>query len=1024
MNNDRSINNLASNIRSTSNADSQSLFKSNNLTIFPTNTSSKLLIGSSSTPATHDLQVEGSLKCSAITGNLTGNVTGNADTSTKILSITNSDIVQLTESQTLTNKSLTSPTITGSGNITANFITGTILQSTNNSGYGAIEIGGLSGGFLDLKSPSTDDYDLRLIHYSNGDNILTSITGFKIQTGSGTIASALDALNIDGSQNATFSGNVSAQTITTTNILNNDATFSIKEKNDNSIMTISTEATSSTTSNSNIKLDQANSKMTLGVGNGYRKFIINESNRFEFEGSSVNLSLYNTTGNTDQHYTQILNNVGSFTIQNLSDDRSSAFTPFILNRKSNSYLTSNVSFSLENQFKISDTGNNDKFVFDIATSSLSCAAFIGDLTGNADTATKIASITNSNIVQLTTVQTLTNKTLTSPTITGTGSIAGAFTGDITGDLTGNADTATKINSITNSNIVQLTETQTLTNKSLTSPTITGTGSIAGTFTGDVTGDVTGNADTATKISSITNSDIVQLTASQTLTNKTLTSPTINGTGTIAGTFTGDITGDLTGNADTSTKIATITNSNIVQLTASQTLTNKTLTSPTINGNGNITANSITGTQLLTTNGTTIAEDHIEVGIGRTSDGFSYIDLHSVHSSPQGDYNSRIFRASGINNDLDIYNAGTGSINFKPNNGASVVSISSAGHLSAPTIAGSLSGCTGYPASSLVGTIAASQIVASAVSKWTFSPNASGDIYFGSNVGIGVANPNSALHVIGVKNSNPPTRGVHIGEDTNGNNSIEIVQDENGAVGYVDFTKQSVDFKGRILYDHAAGAMSFQTTPPGGVAAEVMRLETRTITSYLGGGIQPITGSIVGTLGLGVTSPNYQLELSTDSAAKLTTDLWAVTSDKRIKKNIQSTTKQELYNIAEKFNVRKYEYIDELQKYMECRSGDHYGLIADEIQEYFPDAVNETKYSYIFGYDEKKKPIYKTIEDCKRLQTGELKNILLGCIPHLIQDNAELKNKISILESEITTLRNMITTELTMIKKRFKILENQ
>ena len=37
------------------------------------------------------------------------------------------------------------------------------------------------------------------------------------------------------------------------------------------------------------------------------------------------------------------------------------------------------------------------------------------------------------------------------------------------------------------------------------------------MTGDVTGDVTGNADTATKIASITNSDIVQLGGAQTLT---------------------------------------------------------------------------------------------------------------------------------------------------------------------------------------------------------------------------------------------------------------------------------------------------------------------------------------------------------------------------------------------------------------------------------------------------------------------------------------------------------------------------
>ena len=74
--------------------------------------------------------------------------------------------------------------------------------------------------------------------------------------------------------------------------------------------------------------------------------------------------------------------------------------------------------------------------------SVTSTAFVGALTGNASTATKIASITNSNIVQLTATQTLTNKTLTSPTITGTGAIAGTFTGDLTGDVTGNADTAT------------------------------------------------------------------------------------------------------------------------------------------------------------------------------------------------------------------------------------------------------------------------------------------------------------------------------------------------------------------------------------------------------------------------------------------------------------------------------------------------------------------------------------------------------------------------------------------------------
>ena len=75
-------------------------------------------------------------------------------------------------------------------------------------------------------------------------------------------------------------------------------------------------------------------------------------------------------------------------------------------------------------------------------------------------------------------------------VTGDLDVSGNVTGNVTGNITGNADTATKISSITNTNIVQLDETQTLTNKTLTSPTITGN------ITGD-TGNFTGVVSAAT-----------------------------------------------------------------------------------------------------------------------------------------------------------------------------------------------------------------------------------------------------------------------------------------------------------------------------------------------------------------------------------------------------------------------------------------------------------------------------------------------------------------------------------------------
>jgi hypothetical protein len=110
-------------------------------------------------------------------------------------------------------------------------------------------------------------------------------------------------------------------------------------------------------------------------------------------------------------------------------------------------------------------------------------------------------------------------------LTGTQTVGGVKTftngiiSDVTGNVTGNAATATKIATITNSNIVQLTATQTLTNKSLTSPTITG-GSIDGIFTGNLTGDSEG----------VHTGDV-----------------TGNLTGDSAGVHTGDVTGNVTGN---------------------------------------------------------------------------------------------------------------------------------------------------------------------------------------------------------------------------------------------------------------------------------------------------------------------------------------------------------------------------------------------------------------------------------------------------------------------------------------------
>lgn len=107
-----------------------------------------------------------------------------------------------------------------------------------------------------------------------------------------------------------------------------------------------------------------------------------------------------------------------------------------------------------------------------------------------------------------------------------------------------------------------------------------TGSI--TFSSTITGNITGNAGTATKISSITNSNIVQLDATQTLTNKTLKLPKILDTSDNHSYIFG--VSELTANRTITLPLLT-TNDTFVFENFSQTLTNKTLGSGTIyNGN--------------------------------------------------------------------------------------------------------------------------------------------------------------------------------------------------------------------------------------------------------------------------------------------------------------------------------------------------------------------------------------------------------------------------------------------------------
>tara|TARA_B110000858_G_C17743917_1_gene446327 strand:- start:93 stop:1391 length:1299 start_codon:yes stop_codon:yes gene_type:complete len=190
-----------------------------------------------------------------------------------------------------------------------------------------------------------------------------------------------------------------------------------------------------------------------------------------------------------------------------------------------------------------------------------------------------------------------------------------------------------------------------------------------------------------------------------------------------------------------------------------------------------------------------------------------------------------------------------------------------------------------------------------------------------NVGIGTTTPAGLLHVSAGTSGDAV---LIIQADTDNNDENDVPQiwfkaDGDITEGLIGLNDNFMDFVSNVSnsgFRFFSGVTSNTgTSDPYNGATEKMR----------------ITGP--GKVGIGLTAPTFQLQLSTNSAAKPSSNVWTITSDSRVKENIRDYTTG-LEAILE-IEPKLYDYNG---KAGFEKTKNNIGIIAQDIQEVMPETI--------------------------------------------------------------------------------------
>jgi len=199
-----------------------------------------------------------------------------------------------------------------------------------------------------------------------------------------------------------------------------------------------------------------------------------------------------------------------------------------------------------------------------------------------------------------------------------------------------------------------------------------------------------------------------------------------------------------------------------------------------------------------------------------------------------------------------------------------------------------------------------------------------------NVGIGTASPSAKLDVVGnlsLSGQSTADQYINVGYGRSGN-----------GFSYIDFVGDTTYSPGLRLIRVNGGANTESSLQHRGTGAlQIFAYEAAPIVFYSSSSEKMRINSS-GNVGIGTPSPAYQLQLSTDSAAKPTTNTWTIASDSRIK-----TVKGEYQKgLAEICQVRPVRYEYNGKAGFTADSKEQISILAQELMQVFPECVDTFK----------------------------------------------------------------------------------